>query len=447
MNRREFLRASATLAAGIALASCAPSTPEPADEPEPTAVPEEEPTAEPAEPEQVELTLIYWEDNEGPAQANGYMEEHPEVTIELIPFAGEDAKMDSMIAAGTPPDFMPFGDVNWYQYYVDGVLLNLQPLIDADEEFSEDDYFAEILDTSRNDEGDLYCLGPDFGAQLLWYNKSLFDEAGLPYPDEDWTWQDHKDAAAAITAGEGAEKVYGTMPHNWWAVQIPLVWQNNGEVFSESPVTCLMDSDEAIGALDYMVSFVRDGTSASPGQLSGMGMETGQLFAAGRVGLFPGGHWESWQFADTEDFEWDVTAVPKNEAWATWLHQAFWGVSATTAAPEVAWDWLKFTAGPKWSEWFCAQFGGMSTIISVAEKLATSDPLEIGAAGPHVGLIWKALYRSARGGRLYSRIPTFLEVMDNAWGPTVDELWNEDITPAEAGLKIKEIADPILETD
>jgi multiple sugar transport system substrate-binding protein len=437
LSRRKFLRMAAAMTAGSVVAACTTST-------IPTSSDAEQAEKKTGAVPDIQVSLIYWEDAEGPMQAEAFMETRPEVKFELIPFAGEDAKLDGMIAAGTPPDLFPLGDVNFIKYFVAGNLLNLQPLIEADSAFDLSIYFPRILRTSQAPNGDLYALGPDFGAQLLYYNKTLFDEAGLSYPNEEWTWQDMQEAAGVLTKGEGATKQFGTMPHNWWAVQFPLVWQNGGNLFTEDGTKCLMDTPEAIEALDYMASYVRQEWAPTPQQLSGMGMESGQLFATGRAGMMPGGHWEFNAFSDSEAFEWDVTVVPRGQEEATFLHQAFWSVSSTTEVPEVCWEWLKFTCGPEWSEKFALEVGGMSSVMSVAEKLATNPP-EGTASG--VAKVWKALFGSALRGRSVYNVVPFLEIVDSAWGPAVDSLWSGDSTAEQTGQEIAANANKILDRE
>ncbi len=465
-SRREFLRWAGLATGAAALAACATPTPQVIKETvvvketvpvketvvvekekvvQQTVVVEKEKqvekvvTATPAPKRAVKIQMLYYEDVEGLVQSQDYMKLHPEVTIEPIP-AGE-GKLDSMIAAGTPPDLFPIGDVTFPKYLKEKTILNLQPLIAA-EKFDLSAYFPRILQTSQAPNGDLYALGPDFGAQLLYYNKTLFDQAGVDVPTEEWTWDNVKEAAQKITKGEGANKIYGTMPHSPWFAQFPLIWQNGGEIFNEDGTKCLMDSAEAIEALSYIYEFVKQGQAPTPQQLSGMGMESGQLFAAKRAAMFPGGHWEFNAFKEATDFEWDVTVVPKRKNAVSFLHQAFWSASSKTKEPEVCWDWIKFTCGPEQSEKFCLALGGMSTLKAVAERLANNPP---GTASSGVKKVWKALYRSGLVGRAPNNVYRFAEFVDNAWEPNVDKMWAGDLTPQQTGQAIATEGTKILQ--
>jgi multiple sugar transport system substrate-binding protein len=429
ISRRHFLRLSGGLSAGALLTACAPG-------------------AAPASPDAgqatVNITLFVFEEGEGDTQSPRFMEAHPGVNIEIIPALGEETKLMGMISAGTPPDIYPCAEVDFIDHLSAGNLLNLQPYVDADSEFDLTAFFPNIVATSQSPDGDLYALGIGFGAQLLFYNQSLFDEAGLSYPNETWNWQNMQEAAQQLTKGEGAEKQYGTMSHNAWYVQHPLIWQNGGDVFSADGAQCLIDSPEAAEALEYMVSYVRGELAPTPQQVSGMGMESGQLFAAGRAAMFPGGHWESPAFGPGEGFEWGVTAVPAQKEAATFLHLVYWGVSAATAEPNICWEWIKFWCVEE-NERTHLEYGGQSNLIAVAERLATDPPEEAVASGR--AKVWKALYDSAQRGRADTRVRGFLEIMDSVWDPTIDMLWSGENTAEQAVQEIAEGATVILQRE
>lgn len=427
MSRRNFLRLGAGLGAGILIVGCVPATPQGG-------------AAEGDEAQQ-QITMLYWDDFEGPMQAEAFMTENPGVKIELIPYAGEESKLDSMIAAGQPPDVFVLSANNLVRYYEDGNLLDFQPMIDA-EGFDLSIYFPEVLAAPRQADGGLYGLGPDFGAELFYYNTGLLDAAGLPHPDENWTWQEMQETAAALTQGDGTSKQYGIMPFDPAPPQMSLVWQNGGQVFSEDGKSCLMDSPEAIEALDYMADFVRNGYAPTPQQLSGMGMDRGQLFATGRVGLMSMGHWAIIFFEDNDDLQWNVTVLPKNKEQATFLYQAIWSASSKSEEPQLAWDFIKYSCSPEWSEKFVIEIGGQSSVIEVAERLATNPPA---TAGEGLAKVWNAVYKATPGAISISNIRDYNEVLDTAWAPGMDKLWSGELTAEQAGQSIATTANQILQ--
>src|SRR5262249_28360675 len=86
--------------------------------------------------------------------------------------------------------------------------LDLQPLIDADQSFTLDDYPAALLAPYRQGAG-LHGLPRGVDFRVLVYSKNLFDAAGLAAPAANWTTDDFLSTARSLTSGVGDTKQYG----------------------------------------------------------------------------------------------------------------------------------------------------------------------------------------------------------------------------------------------
>ena len=94
------------------------------------------------------------------------------------------------IASGTPPDVFVLGDVFVDQFIENGVAHDLTPFFEASSELSESDFQPEIIDYFRGPDDHVYMMPDTVDVQRIYYNKDLFDAAGLEYPNSEWTWQD-----------------------------------------------------------------------------------------------------------------------------------------------------------------------------------------------------------------------------------------------------------------
>jgi ABC-type glycerol-3-phosphate transport system substrate-binding protein len=136
-----------------------------------------------------------------------FHKQHPEINVELVisealkpQYLAEEC--DCFAAhSGFGTQRLPY-----YQH-----ILNLQPFLDADPDVSLDDFYPPFLEVFRR-EGDLWGLPLEGGLQLLLYNKDLFDEAGVEYPQPGWRLEDFLEKAVALTSGQGENKVYGYVP-------------------------------------------------------------------------------------------------------------------------------------------------------------------------------------------------------------------------------------------
>ena len=161
-----------------------------------------------------ELKVAIWDNN----QLAGIQEIADEWTAESgvkvqIDVVDWDNYWTLLEAGASDQSGMP--DVFWMHsnvaqmYMENDILLNLDDYIAADDNIDLANYYEGVTDLfTRDDNGSVYALPKDHDTIALLYNKAIFDEYGVDYPTDDWTWEDVRDAAKAITeASEG--KVYG----------------------------------------------------------------------------------------------------------------------------------------------------------------------------------------------------------------------------------------------
>ena len=119
-----------------------------------------------------------------------WQKEHPEIKVvfEHTPYTGYTSKILTRIAGGAAPDIIAT-EVDYFVTFASkGVLEDLTPYVDQDPSgFRKDDFFPQIIDRFTYD-GKLMALPRDIAPfACVYYNKKLFDAAGLPYPTDDWT--------------------------------------------------------------------------------------------------------------------------------------------------------------------------------------------------------------------------------------------------------------------
>ncbi|MFJ2768431.1 ABC transporter substrate-binding protein [Streptomyces sp. NPDC087300] len=156
------------------------------------------------------LTYGMWD----PAQVPGmqkiiaaFRKEHPRIAvrIELTPWATYWTTLKTSMRGGTAPDVFWMNAVNFQLYAANGVLEPLSGHIRSDR--TPVDRHPDALVKLYAYDGTQYGLPKDFDTIGLWYNKALFDKAGITYPDESWTWDDVRDAAAELT--DPKKRVHG----------------------------------------------------------------------------------------------------------------------------------------------------------------------------------------------------------------------------------------------
>jgi len=132
------------------------------------------------------------------------------------------------------------------------------------------------------------------------YNKTLFDEAGLEYPNADWTWEDLRAAAKALT--DPAKKQFGfsypmdASEDSVWHYE-PLLWQNGGSILNEDNTQAAFNSPEGVEALDVLAGMAVDDKSVF---LDLQNSPYTGLFNSGKIGMLETGPWDLASFPDVD---------------------------------------------------------------------------------------------------------------------------------------------------
>lgn len=241
------------------------------------------------------------------------------------------------IEAGTAPDvfWIPGSDVA--RFASAGLILNLAEYAAVDESYNPDDFYAGPMGFLTTQlpgaEGEaLWGLPRDVSAFAVYYNQDLFDEAGVEYPQNGWTWDEFELAAAEISA-LGAE-TYGFGMNAWWANYGYFVNAAGGSLFNEDYTACGLDNEATVIGL----SFARD--LFAKGYGVPWGTDTEPPFLAGNVGMFMNGRWATPGVVANANFNWNVVSLPIGPSGqaTNWL---FWGayvVNTNTEYPEESWD-------------------------------------------------------------------------------------------------------------
>lgn len=363
MKKTHLLRiVSLMILAALVLGACAPSTPAPAEPQVPAAQPEPviiEKTVvvevekevfitntpvppPPAEP----VTLTYYTFSAAP----DHMEElnemirifedaHPNIKIkvETAPFDSYFARLQTMIAGGMAPDIFELNYENFITYASRGLLLDLNAIASSDSSYDASIYYPRAYE-AFNLNGMQLGLPATFSTVVLFYNKDMFDQAGVAYPQENWTWSDA--VAAAKQLNDPAADVYGLHSGVQFWEFYKKAAQNNCRFFNDDQTEVLINSPECVEALETMISFVET-EKVMPSQAEMGGISDGDLFMQEKLAMTVTGIWMFAGFADAP-FEWDIEVEPGMAVNATHFFANAVSVFAASKHPQEAWQWAKF---------------------------------------------------------------------------------------------------------
>lgn len=119
--------------------------------------------------------------------------------------------INTALSSGDPIDVMTQASAMDLRVRADdSVYLGLKQFFDQ-EGWTYAEKMGDSIEQTMNINGDYYAIPYCVNINMVWFNKNMFDAAGLPYPESGWTWEDFRETAIKLTHGEGAEKVYGAM--------------------------------------------------------------------------------------------------------------------------------------------------------------------------------------------------------------------------------------------
>ncbi|MNZ38324.1 putative ABC transporter substrate-binding protein YesO [compost metagenome] len=342
--------------------------------------------------EKVELKLGYYSSATTDAKMleliNKFQQSHPNITIktESSPYNQFFQKLDTEIAAESAPDLWLSDGVLVPKYAERGVLKDLTELIEKD--LNKDDYYG--LEFNKDANGKYWGVPQGIQIAVLYYNKDLFDEAKVDYPNENWTWDDLQAAAEKLTkdsTGKYAidpafdkKKIsqYGltffSITEGWMTV----LKSYGGGVLDETLKKSVINTPENKQAMDWIVDGMQRELLPTPSDLKSFPSNMAPFpskAAAMRIGIYV-----RTIDANAAGLNYDVTLLPKGPSGKRFspVIANSWVINknATGAKGDAAWEWVKYwaTVDEVQQEW-----AALGEAVPVKKSVANSEQFLSGA--------------------------------------------------------------------
>ena len=306
---------------------------------------------------------------------------NPDIQVQLEPVGSGDyyARILTQIAAGDPPDILQIGDDAVPNFVDKGAFIPLDDWINsADYPLDTSIYLPGMLEPGQWN-GQQYLLPKDYSPLAVYYNKKLFDAAGVPYPTDGWTWDDFLTTAQALTIADG-----GTTTQ--WGVQLPGPWTTGFEYWVAAAGGRLISEDGTsfVGSMDSpavqeAVQFYADlynkyAVAPPPADMNAFGGGNPE-FDNGTAAMRIFGRWPQSGMMENPNIDLGVAPMPIGKQRADVLFWGGFGISSLSENPEAAWRFLRYYVGAEgaqvWKDW------ALPAVASVAEEAGlTTDPIE-----------------------------------------------------------------------
>lgn len=254
-------------------------------------------------------------------------------------------QVQTQLAGGTGADLF-WIDQNNMALASEGVFLPVdecEAVANAEPQTAGDlnDYYPGILAVNRFED---HIYGLPWIAQpvVTYFNRGLFDAAGVEYPQEGWTWDDFMEKARALTLdtdGDGVTDQWGFI-NNGWPPPFIFVWQAGGEPISADFTSSPIDSPEFVEGFEFYLSTAYN-PEVSPSREVIAEQGFGEMFKAGKIAMFMGGAADDLDRVEGLDVGViHVPAHPETGSRTTFAWNASTVINANTANPELACDAL-----------------------------------------------------------------------------------------------------------
>ncbi|MBQ9061756.1 MAG: sugar ABC transporter substrate-binding protein [Eubacterium sp.] len=272
------------------------------------------------------------------------------VNVEVVDWDNYWTLLEAGASGGEMPDVF-WMHSNYAQKYMDAeLLLKLNDYIDKDDAIDLGNYYEDIVKLYQQEDGTQYAIPKDYDTIALWYNKKMFDDAGLDYPDNTWTWEKMHEVGQKLNKEDGSQ--YGLVG-NTDANQegyYNIIYSYGGYVINDAHDKSGYDDPKTIEAMNMYGQIIKD--CMAPQSVMA---ETGNadLFTSNTAAMGMFGSWYVASFKENEGASnWGIAELPYHDAngngqadegeRVSIYNGLGWAASADTEDPDTVYSLLSY---------------------------------------------------------------------------------------------------------
>jgi multiple sugar transport system substrate-binding protein len=267
----------------------------------------------PSGPVTVTVWVGSWYKDQIPVIVEAYKKVNPNriLQIEPLPINGYLDKAIAATLGGNPPDLL---DLDAMMIVPMAGRNLLQPWDDYIKDIDVKDFAAGIWDAGIWN-GKQYALPNRSATAVYFYNKTMFDKAGLAYPKDGWTYQDMLEMAKKLTI---PGKQYGvgiaasqSDPANVMTSFAPVLWAFGGDFMDKGYTKCTLDELNAIKAITFWTELYTKHKVVPEGSINySITKDVVPMFISNKVAMFPGTSAQFDMLKNAPDLKWGVVVGP-----------------------------------------------------------------------------------------------------------------------------------------
>jgi multiple sugar transport system substrate-binding protein len=222
------------------------------------------------------------------------------------------------------------------------------------------------------------CIPQNISSLVVYYNKDLFDQAGIAYPAKGWTWDDFLASAQALTRDldqDGITDQFGVGMEASLIRLAPFIWQAGGQVVDDdsNPSTLVLDLPENLKAVEFFMS-LQTVHHVVPNAVQEAAEDSESRFMNGRLAMFFNSRRGVPTYREAAAFDWDVAALPQGDFEANILHADAYCLPSASKNKDAAWAFIEFANSAEGQTIIARTGRTVPSRIAVANSTAFLDP-------------------------------------------------------------------------
>ena len=320
---------------------------------------------------------------------DAFSAKYPDIHVELvhIPSQGDyRARLAADLTAGTPADVVLINYRRYAQFAQAGALQPLAPYLAKSQLIKESDFYPQAIEPFLWN-GQLMCIPQNLSSLVIYYNKDMFQQAGLAFPQASWTWDDFVQTAVALTRdtdGDGVTDQYGLGLEPSLIRLVPFVWQAGAEIVDNRssgsgqdedsmPTRLMLDTPEALKAVQFFVDLSLK-YHVVPTAEEEAAEDSESRFINGRTAMFFNSRRGVPTYREIESFDWDVAGLPQDVKAASVLHSDAYCLPSASKNKDAAWTFIEFANSAEGQTIVAKTGRTVPSLVQVAESTAFLDP-------------------------------------------------------------------------
>ncbi len=298
----------------------------------------------------VKLSVSIWDENQR-AGIQSIIDDFVAETgiqaeIQVINWENYWTQLSAGASGGQLPDVFWMHSNEAQRYMENNLLLDLDSYVEGSDLIDLGNYPSDIT-TLYQSNGKQYAIPKDIDTIALWYNKKLFDEAKLSYPDDTWTWDTLYENAVKLTDKDAGIYGIAIMPDNNQAGYYNVIYDYGGYIINDDKTKSGYDDPKTVEAMKFVAKLVED--CNPPMNILTENKEDG-LFTSGKAAMILQGSWMLPVYKDNEYTKEnaDIAVLPKYGDKRVSIYNGLgWAAAANTEHPEEAWKLIEYFGSEK----------------------------------------------------------------------------------------------------